>query len=69
VNESPLTPVPAASNDTLPENLDGEEETLVADQRSSLSPSQQVEQKLLDSLGNSPLRVSQVQRQLKPGSR
>ncbi len=45
------------------------EETLVADGRAALSPSQQVEQKLIGRLKASPLLVSQVQRWLKPGPR
>jgi hypothetical protein len=46
-----------------------EEETLVADDRSSLTPSQQVEQKLIGWLKSSPLLVSHIQRQLKPSFR
>ena len=46
-----------------------EEETLVADDRDALTPSQQVEQKLIDMLKASPLLVSQVQRRLRPGPR
>jgi hypothetical protein len=46
-----------------------DEETLVADSRASLSPSQQVEQRLIGMLKTSPLMVSQVQRRLKPGPR
>jgi hypothetical protein len=45
------------------------EETLVADVRSCLTPSQQVERKLIDTLKGLPLMVSQVQRRLKPGRR
>ena len=45
------------------------EETLVADTRASVSPSQQVEQRLIGLLNTSPLLVSQVQRRLKPGPR
>jgi len=46
-----------------------EEETLVADHRATLTPSQLVEQKLIDRLKTSPLRVSHIQRRLKPGPR
>jgi hypothetical protein len=46
-----------------------EEETLVADSRALLSPSQVVEQKLIGMLKASPLLVSHVQRRLKPGPR
>ncbi|WP_439630683.1 hypothetical protein [Gemmata sp.] len=41
-----------------------EEETLVADGRARLSPSQMVEQRLIGMLKASPLLVSQVQRRL-----
>ena len=46
-----------------------EEETLIADDRGALTPSQQVEQKLIGMLKESPLLVSQVQRRLRPGPR
>jgi hypothetical protein len=46
-----------------------DEEVLVSDDRASLSPSQQVEQKLIGMLKASPLLVSHVQRRLKPGPR
>jgi hypothetical protein len=46
-----------------------DEETLVADDRACLTPSQQVEQKLIGMLKASPLLVSHVQRRLKPGPR
>jgi hypothetical protein len=46
-----------------------DEETLVADDRAGLTPSQQVEQKLIGILKASPLLVSHVQRRLKPGPR
>jgi hypothetical protein len=46
-----------------------DEETLVADDRAALTPSQLVEQKLIGMLKASPLLVSQVQRRLKPGPR
>jgi len=41
-----------------------EEETLVADDRAALTPSQVVEQKLIGLLKSSPLLVSHVQRRL-----
>ncbi len=43
-----------------------EEETLVADERATLRPSQIVEQKLIDTLRTSPCLVSQMQRRMKP---
>jgi hypothetical protein len=46
-----------------------EEETLVADIRATLTPSQIVEQKLIGRLKATPLLISQVQRRLKPGPR
>lgn len=46
-----------------------DEETLVADNRASLTPSQMVEQKLIGILNGSPLLVSHVQQRLKPGPR
>jgi hypothetical protein len=46
-----------------------DEETLVADGRATLSPSQHVEQKLIGLLKASPLMVSQVQRRMRPGPR
>jgi hypothetical protein len=46
-----------------------DEETLVADRRATLTPSQMVEQKLIHMLRGSALLVSQVQRRLKPGPR
>ena len=45
------------------------EETLVADSRAALSPSQLVEQRLIGMLKDSPVMVSHVQRRLKPGPR
>lgn len=45
------------------------DETLVADGRDALSPSEHVEQKLISLLKESPLLVSQVQRRLRPGPR
>jgi hypothetical protein len=50
-------------------NNKNDEETLVADSRAALSPSQMVEQKLIGMLKGSPLLVSQVQVRLKPGPR
>ena len=50
-------------------NIRTEEETLVADDRAALSPSQLVEQRLIGMLKDSPLMVSHVQRRLKPGPR
>jgi hypothetical protein len=49
------------------ENVRNEEETLVADSRAALTPSQIVEQKLIGRLKASPLLISHVQRRLKPG--
>ncbi len=46
-----------------------EEETLVADGRAAMTPSQHVEQKLIGMLKASPLLVSHVQRRLRPGPR
>jgi hypothetical protein len=68
VNDSPLTPISTTSKDPFAQILT-EDETLVADARSCLSPSQQVEQKLIGILKASPLPVSHVQRRLKPGPR
>lgn len=45
------------------------EETLVADDRANLTPSQMVEQKLIGRLKKSDVLVSHIQRQLKPGYR
>jgi hypothetical protein len=44
-----------------------DEETLVADSRAALSPSQIVEQKLIRMLKDSPVLVSHIQQRLKPG--
>lgn len=68
MNDSPLTPSPITSKDTFARILT-EDETLVEDTRSYLTPSQQVEQKLIGMLKASPLPVSHVQRRLKPGPR
>lgn len=45
------------------------DETLVADDRDALSPSEHVELKLIGLLRDSTLLVSQVQRRLRPGPR
>ena len=45
------------------------EETLVADDRAALSPSEVVEQKLIGILNGTPLLISHVQRRIKPGPR
>jgi hypothetical protein len=46
-----------------------DEETLVVDRRAALSPSQMVEERLIDLLNGTPLLVSHVQRRLRPGPR
>jgi hypothetical protein len=46
-----------------------DEETLVADTRASLTPSQHVEQRLIGMLKTTPVMISQMQRRLKPGPR
>jgi hypothetical protein len=46
-----------------------EEETLVADRRGELTPSQLVEERLVGMLKSSSLPVSHVQRLSKPGPR
>ena len=68
MNDSPLTPLSPTPTGTLAKIL-AEDEILVEDQRSCLSPSQQVEQKLIGLLKTSPLMVSHVQRRMKPGPR
>ena len=68
MNDSPLTPLPQKTSDTFAKVF-ADEEILVADDRACLSPSQQVEQKLIGMLKASPLLVSHVQRRLKPGPR
>lgn len=68
MNDSPLTPLAASSNETFAQILI-DDETLVADDRSCLTPSQQVEQKLIGMLKTSPVMMSHVQRRLKPGPR
>ena len=45
------------------------EETLVADARATLTPSQLVEQKLIHVLKASPVMASQLHRRLRPGPR
>jgi hypothetical protein len=68
VNDSPLTSNQSKTSDTFAK-IWADEETLVADGRSQLTPSQHVEQKLIGMLKASPLMVSHVQRRLKPGPR
>ena len=68
MNDSPLTPLQTPTSDPFAKVF-ADEETLVADDRAGLSPSQQVEQKLIGMLKASPLLVSHVQRRLKPGPR
>lgn len=68
VNDSPLTPLQPTASDAFAKVF-ADEETLVADDRAGLTPSQQVEQKLIGMLKASPLLVSHVQRRLKPGPR
>jgi hypothetical protein len=46
-----------------------DEETLVADARSELKPSEVVEQRLIGLMKSSPILVSHTQRQLKPSFR
>ena len=68
VNDSPLTPLQAKTSDPFAKVF-ADDEVLVTDHRASLTPSQQVEQKLIGMLKASPLLVSHVQRRLKPGPR
>jgi len=68
VNDSPLTPTTTPPDATFAKIL-ADDETLVTDTRSCLTPSQQVEQKLIGLLKASPVMVSHVQRRLKPGPR
>ena len=49
--------------------IKNDEETLVADSRAALSPSQMVEQRLIGMLKDSAVLVSHVQQRLKPGPR
>jgi len=68
VNENtPTADSRQTGNETA--SIRNDEETLVADSRAALTPSQQVEQKLIGRLKTSPLLMSQMQRRLKPGSR
>jgi len=62
-----VTPADGPSTYTDEPTARNEEETLVADDRAALKPSQIVEQKLMDILQSSPVLVSHVQRRLKPG--
>jgi hypothetical protein len=66
VNDIPTTDGRLAGTDAVKIR---NEETLVADSRAALTPSQHVEQKLIGMLKASPLLVSQMQRRLKPGPR
>jgi hypothetical protein len=68
VNESLSTPFALNSSNSFAKIL-ANDETLVEDARSCLTPSQQVEQKLIGLLKTSPLMVSHVNRRLKPGPR
>jgi hypothetical protein len=67
VNDNKLS-TDRRSNDSEVNTRD-DEETLVADDRGALTPSQLVEQKLIGRLKDSPLLISQIQRRLKPGPR
>lgn len=69
MNDSPLTPFPQPQTSDPFARAFADDETLIADDRAGLSPSQQVEQKLIGMLKASPLMVSHVQRRLKPGPR
>ncbi|AWM37288.1 hypothetical protein GobsT_47640 [Gemmata obscuriglobus] len=60
---------PTSDRQSQAEVARAEEETLILDYRAELSPSQMVEQKLMNRLKASPLMVSQIQRRLKPGPR
>ena len=68
MNDSPLTPLQPTISDPFARAF-ADEETLVADDRASQTPSQQVEQKLIGMLKATPLMMSHVQRRLKPGPR
>jgi hypothetical protein len=67
-------PVPTPSSElrilgpTVPASVESEE-TQVADDRAALSPSQQVEQRVIRLLGDSAVLVSQMQRQMNRGAR
>jgi hypothetical protein len=67
VNDNKLSTDRRSNDDEV--NTRDDEETLVADDRAALTPSQLVEQKLIGRLKDSPLLVSQIQRRLKPGPR
>jgi len=63
---------PSSDNKPTPESVlvpRDVEETLVTDHRATLTPSQQVEQKLIGMLKASPLLISHVQRRMTPGTR
>jgi len=60
--------VPQTLGPTIPASADAEE-TQVADDRAALSPSQQVEQRVIRLLGDSAVLVSQMQRQMNRGAR
>ena len=62
---APLLRIPGLA---IPAAADAEE-TQVADARAALSPSQQVEQRVLRLLADSPALVSQMQRQMNRGAR
>lgn len=61
-------PVPRTPEPTTPAPAHGEE-TEVADVRAGLSPSQQVERRVIRLLANAPVLVSQMQRQMNRGAR
>lgn len=63
------TPTPDSRQLGSEASARNEEETLVLDDRATLTPSQIVEQKLIGRLKASPLLLSQMQRRLKPGPR
>jgi hypothetical protein len=65
----PQQDVLRAEESALPHHKLSDEETLVEDPRSRQSPSQQIEEKLIRTLKASPVLVSQVQLQRKPGPR
>ena len=69
MNDSPLTPFNEPKTADPFARAFADDETLIADDRAGLSPSQQVEQKLIGMLKASPLMVSQVQRRMRPGPR
>jgi hypothetical protein len=59
-------PVRPISEPTAPASA---EETEVADTRATVSPSQQVEQRVIRLLASAPAFVSQMQRQMNRGAR